>query len=380
MSGYAARSGSVVHSPRGQPFVSRLTTYTSPVAAIPGRQSWWILDSLESDGMSDSVAILVALAIALLLAYGLSWWTFRAKSDRSAKVGLYLVLGAPGFLIAIYGLATLVRGNENGAIWLLSGLGLTLPLLPPFRNFSPDSLPWTRRRRSIWLDCRSSSGVMGFLGGGYAVDPEPVETGSSVSAARSLESVHRVHCACVHPGRYRHLADFPRSDRSAGRAEADGKQLGIAVGFVVLGFAVMIYGGRSRTLSSRFQRRDQSSNAGDHRIGDKPGRGCSFRSWSRGQRRTPHPGGVATSVRYSDLCGSVCPPAQPVWGEFRSAGCARDGVRPWVRTQAIRYGSGYPDACTFQHGCGSAWQLRASRSDSLEQGRRGGERAGNGTG
>ncbi len=193
--------------------------------------------------MSDSAAILVALAIALAVAYGLSWWTYRARTDRSANVGLLLVLGAPGFLIAIYGLATLVNGNADGAIWLLAGLGLTLPLLPKFRKLMARFTPMDPDSPIDMVGLSVLLGVMGFLGGGYAVDPEPVDTGSSVSAA-DLSSQFLAFMVLAYiivgTGIWR---SFPEATARLGVRKPTGKQLGIAVGFVVLGFAVMITAG-----------------------------------------------------------------------------------------------------------------------------------------
>jgi membrane protease YdiL (CAAX protease family) len=79
-------------------------------------------------------AILNALIVALA-AFGVSYWAFRARSDRSAYVGLYLLFGIPAVLLASVALAqVLVGGPEDGILVLLLGLGLGLPLLPPLRR------------------------------------------------------------------------------------------------------------------------------------------------------------------------------------------------------------------------------------------------------
>ncbi len=74
------------------------------------------------------------LGVAVLLAFGLSYWAYRARTDRSAHVGLYLLFGLPGFLLAGAGLALAVNGRREGLLLLLLGLGLGLPLLKPVRR------------------------------------------------------------------------------------------------------------------------------------------------------------------------------------------------------------------------------------------------------
>jgi membrane protease YdiL (CAAX protease family) len=106
---------------------------------------------------------LVSLLLALSIAYGLVYWAFRAERDRSARVGLYLVYGFPGVLLVVAGLALSVYGRSNGPILLALGLGITLPLIKPFRvalsrhiPINPDS-PTDMSGLSIFL------GVLGLL-------------------------------------------------------------------------------------------------------------------------------------------------------------------------------------------------------------------------
>jgi membrane protease YdiL (CAAX protease family) len=81
----------------------------------------------------DFAIFAASLSIALLVAYGLVYWALRAEFDRSARVGLYLVYGFPGVLLVVAGAALAIYGRDNGPILLALGLGLTLPLLKPFR-------------------------------------------------------------------------------------------------------------------------------------------------------------------------------------------------------------------------------------------------------
>ena len=85
--------------------------------------------------MTDWVQLLIATATALLGALGLAYWAYRAQTDRSALVGLYLLFGIPAVLLLLAGAAVLLSGDRVlGPLLLLVGLGFGLPLLRPFRE------------------------------------------------------------------------------------------------------------------------------------------------------------------------------------------------------------------------------------------------------
>ena len=85
--------------------------------------------------MTDWVQLLIATATALLGALGLAYWAYRAQTDRSALVGLYLLFGIPAVLLILAGAAVLVSGDRVlGPLLLLVGIGLGLPLLRQFRE------------------------------------------------------------------------------------------------------------------------------------------------------------------------------------------------------------------------------------------------------
>ncbi|CAN5760805.1 hypothetical protein BH23CHL5_BH23CHL5_12510 [soil metagenome] len=130
-----------------------------------------------SEATQDSLTIAFALLIALGLAMGASYWSFRAQSDRSARVGLYLVLGFPGFLLTIYGLARLVNGSSGGIVWLATGLGLFLPMFSPVRRWFAR---FSRIDPASAIDMVGLSALLavaGFLGFSYALQPEPTDAG-----------------------------------------------------------------------------------------------------------------------------------------------------------------------------------------------------------
>jgi membrane protease YdiL (CAAX protease family) len=81
----------------------------------------------------DALLFLLSLSVALAVAYGLVYWGYRAETDRSARVGLFLVYGFPGILLVVAGLALTVNDRGNGPLLLGIGLGLSLPLIKSFR-------------------------------------------------------------------------------------------------------------------------------------------------------------------------------------------------------------------------------------------------------
>ena len=84
---------------------------------------------------------LIVLVVVLGAGLGLSYWADRARTDRSALVGLYLLFGIPGLLLTIWGVAALTFGGSDGPLFLSVGLALTLPLVPSFRRALGRVLP-----------------------------------------------------------------------------------------------------------------------------------------------------------------------------------------------------------------------------------------------
>ena len=125
----------------------------------------------------DFVVFAATLAIALLAAYGLVYWAYRAESDNSARVGLYLVYGFPGILLVVAGAAFTVNDRDAGPLLLGLGLGLTLPLVKRFRvllgrvtPLDPDS-PVDMSAACIFF------AVLGLLIATGLDAPEPTEVG-----------------------------------------------------------------------------------------------------------------------------------------------------------------------------------------------------------
>ena len=82
-----------------------------------------------------SVTPIFSALFVALVAFGISYWAYRARTDRSARVGLYLLFGIPATLLASVALAQLLVGKpEDGVLPLFLAVGLGLPLVPPVRR------------------------------------------------------------------------------------------------------------------------------------------------------------------------------------------------------------------------------------------------------
>jgi membrane protease YdiL (CAAX protease family) len=136
-------------------------------------------------GVDDILALGVLLGF-LAVAYGLAYWVFRARWDRSARVGLYLLFGIPGVLLLVFGIAYAIAGRDRGWIALAVGIGLCLPLVPAFRRFFA---AWTPMDPASPVDMSGLCvvlAVVGFLFTSYVLSPDPVDAGADVGIGAHL--------------------------------------------------------------------------------------------------------------------------------------------------------------------------------------------------
>ena len=126
------------------------------------------------------IVTLVVYVAAALSAFGLAYWAYRARADRSAFVGLYLLFGVPGGLLALAGLAWLVSGDDLGILLLLLGLGLSLPLLAPIRRLVAAVTPMDPDSPVDMTGLCLLLAVMAILGYTIGVSPETPEDLESV--------------------------------------------------------------------------------------------------------------------------------------------------------------------------------------------------------
>lgn len=135
------------------------------------------------DTLLTLLIYIIAFAVVIGLAIGLAWWANKAKQDRSAIVGLYLLFGLPGALLSVAGLALTTNGLNEGPFVLALGLAFTLPLIKPFRRLlakytplDPDS-PIDLTGLAILLALMSFLTVSMFYSDGSGV--EDTDTGTA---------------------------------------------------------------------------------------------------------------------------------------------------------------------------------------------------------
>jgi membrane protease YdiL (CAAX protease family) len=136
--------------------------------------------------MLESLAFTV---IVLAVAFGMSMWAAKARTDRSANVGLYIVFGSPAVLLIVAGAAFAISGSRDGLTFLAIGLGLGLPLLKQFRiqmaritNIDPAS-PIDMVGLSVVLAVMSALAVI------YLAKPSPDDSNGSVDLTQLLFQV-----------------------------------------------------------------------------------------------------------------------------------------------------------------------------------------------
>jgi membrane protease YdiL (CAAX protease family) len=139
--------------------------------------------------VTDLVQALIAIATALLGALGLAYWAYRAQSDRSALVGLYLLFGIPAALLLAVGIVTLFMGDRTLAVIpLLIGIGLGLPLLRPVRELLARVTPLDPDSAIDMTGLCVVLGVLGFfVGTSFApMTEEPLEAIPAIGAAELI--------------------------------------------------------------------------------------------------------------------------------------------------------------------------------------------------
>lgn len=205
---------------------------------VNSRDGMQILASVIS---LETLTIIVTLAIFIAIAFGMAYWVRRSASDRSALVGLYLVLGIPGVLLTLLGLARLVDGQSSGFAWLATGLGLLLPMSPTFRQFISRYTPMDPGSPTDMVGLSVVLAFIGFFIFQYAFNPEPDSTGEITIVYLLSQFIFMIVLAfvLVGVGQWR---DFKSAVARLGLERLDPRQAGVALlgvlgGFVVMGIA-----------------------------------------------------------------------------------------------------------------------------------------------
>ncbi len=197
---------------------------------------------------ADDVLTIVVMLGASAIAYGLSYWVFRAAKDRSALVGLYLLFGIPGLLLAVVGAAFAFNGRDGGWAALAVGVGLCLPLIPAFRRFYARWTPMDDRSPVDMSGLCVVLAVTGLLFVSYVLSPDPADTGGDVSVgALAAQFLAEIAFAYILVG----LAitrNFKQATARLGLVRPTFGMVGAAVGFVVLAFVFVALGGIATTI------------------------------------------------------------------------------------------------------------------------------------
>lgn len=190
----------------------------------------------------ETLYIFVTLAIFILIAFGVAYWVRRAAGDRSALIGLYLVLGFPGLLLTLLGLARLVGRESSGFAWLGAGLGLLLPLYPAFRKLFARFTPMDADSPTDMVGLSIVLAFIGFFIFQYAFNPEPAATGDISIAYLLSQFVFMIVLAfvLVGAGQWRTVRE---AANRLGLNRITPRQAGIALLAVIGGFVVMGIGG-----------------------------------------------------------------------------------------------------------------------------------------
>lgn len=189
--------------------------------------------------MQSIVTIVLSAGIALA-AFGLAYWAYRARSDRSANVGLYLLFGIPGGLMAVSGLALLVADNRIGGLFLLLGLGLGLPLLKPVRRLFAAFTPMDASSPVDMTGLAILLATLGLLAFSSWVSREPPDEIAAVGLVDLLlQAVLLVVLAyaAVGTGIIRSVA---AATARLGITSPTWRAAGAAIGFLVLAYLAQI--------------------------------------------------------------------------------------------------------------------------------------------
>ncbi len=207
----------------------------------------------------ESLYIFATLAIFIGVAFGMAYWVRRAAGDRSALIGLYLVIGFPGVLLTLLGLARLVGGQTSGFAWLAAGLGMLLPMFPKFRQLIARFTPMDPASPTDMVGLSVVLAFIGFFVFQYIFNPDPEATGEISIAYLLSQFAFMIVLAfvLVGVGQWR---DFRGALDRLGLKRLNPRQIGIALLAVLGGFLVMgIAGGLTAWLQPDFNNEIQQT-------------------------------------------------------------------------------------------------------------------------
>jgi len=184
----------------------------------------------------------IFLVVLLGSSFGLSYWAHRARTDRSAFVGLYLVFGFPAVLLFLLGIVLSVNGREAGPYLILIGLGLGLPLAKAFRKLLARFMPVDPASAVDLAGLCLLFGVAGLFITLFAVSPDDINDSDSATnsvgyASLVIQAVAFVGVAYAAVGLGVHR-NWRQATARLGLVWPTWRTPFVAVGFMVLGLIV----------------------------------------------------------------------------------------------------------------------------------------------
>lgn len=198
--------------------------------------------------MLEAIVALVSTAILVAVIYGVVYWANRARTDRSAYVGIYLLFGLPGVLLTVAGIALMTTTDlAEGPFILASGLAFSLPLLSPVRKLVASVTPMDPKSPIDLCGLALIVWVMSFFAI-TAVQSGPPEVGGTGGDALTdnlfwliLNAVTFVAIAYVAVG-YRIYRNGAEATERLGLKVPDLKTLAISIALVIPCFILSIIG------------------------------------------------------------------------------------------------------------------------------------------
>ena len=186
-----------------------------------------------------SASGLVSVVAIALAAFGLSYWAFRARTDRSAFVGLYLLFGIPATLLASIGLAQLLVGEAaNGALVLLFGFCLGVGLLPPVRRLVAAVTPMDARSPVDMTGLCLLLATPGLVALLVRASPDPTEMDLSVDIVALVSQAALELVVAYAAVGWWFARSLPAATARLGIVRPTGRAMAAALGCVLLAFLV----------------------------------------------------------------------------------------------------------------------------------------------
>jgi membrane protease YdiL (CAAX protease family) len=140
-----------------------------------------------------------------------------------------------------------VNGQGSGAIWLVTGLGLLLPMFPGFRRLIARFTPMDPASAIDMVGLSLLLGIGGFLAASYINQPEPEDAGevALIDLISQFSAFTVLAYVLVGVGIWR---SFPEATHRLGLSWPTRRQVLVGVGGFLVGMVVMVVAGVLTTV------------------------------------------------------------------------------------------------------------------------------------